>query len=244
MSRRAVGSGAHLGHGLNLQDARHQRARREVAREEVVVDGDVLDADGVLARHVLNDAVDEEERETMREAVHDLVDVEDGRLREGSDGKLSARAHDRMRGLPAVLDMCRNGLHTMLVPSLDGSEPSIAGAGSGAAAHTTSERAERALRATWDFLAMNLAGLDESAATRASPRAPAAGAAQRATTLLDRRASMLVRIARNSSIRGLGAVLLLSGPTRSEKGPGWRLRRWLTTPQPCQAPASSLLLRQ
>lgn len=55
------------------------------------IDGDLLDSDGTAVRFVRDDAIDEKERITMWEDVHDLLDVIDcfpigGRSRQRFNG--------------------------------------------------------------------------------------------------------------------------------------------------------------
>mmetsp|Transcript_70806 Transcript_70806/g.211127 ORF Transcript_70806/g.211127 Transcript_70806/m.211127 type:complete len:211 (-) Transcript_70806:131-763(-) len=62
---------AELCHGLDHEDAGHDRPVREVARELGLVGGDVLHAHGPLARLVLQDLVDQQERIPMRQDLGD-----------------------------------------------------------------------------------------------------------------------------------------------------------------------------
>ena len=96
-----------------------------MTREEVVVDGDVLHADGVRPSLDLHDAVHEKERVSVREQVHDVVDVHrsqevlahalGGRARlfsrrGGDDGRArSLRGFDLTRGRDAVVRDARSG---------------------------------------------------------------------------------------------------------------------------------------
>ncbi|MNL23923.1 hypothetical protein D3C87_1453360 [compost metagenome] len=64
-----------LGHGLDDQNARHDRAIREMTGEMRFVDRHVLDANRRIITIDLDDLVDEQERVTMRQKLHDFQNV-------------------------------------------------------------------------------------------------------------------------------------------------------------------------
>lgn len=70
--------GADLGHGFEDEHAGHHRVARPVALEEGFVDRDVFDALHVFVGLPGDDPVHQQEREPVRQQLHDLVDVEDG----------------------------------------------------------------------------------------------------------------------------------------------------------------------
>src|SRR6185312_757391 len=64
-----------LRHALDQEHAGHHRVVRKVAEKLRLVDGDVLDADaGVVAADV-DDAIDHDERVTVRQEPQDLADL-------------------------------------------------------------------------------------------------------------------------------------------------------------------------
>lgn len=69
--------GSGLGHGFELEDARHDGVAGEVALEEVLVEGEVFDG-GAGGVGEVDDAVDEEEGVAVRENFLDVGDGEDG----------------------------------------------------------------------------------------------------------------------------------------------------------------------
>ncbi len=89
----------HLRHGFQLQHARHDGMPGKMPLKIRLVDGDVLDADDVVAVN-LHHPVHHQERRTVRQHLHDLLDVHGARLRRisgtGADD-LRRRRRERLR---------------------------------------------------------------------------------------------------------------------------------------------------
>ena len=66
-----------LSHGLNLEHTGHDRPVGEVASKLGLVRGDALHTNSVLARHALENLVDQEERVSVRQNLADLTVASD-----------------------------------------------------------------------------------------------------------------------------------------------------------------------
>ena len=71
----AIRMPAGLGHGLDDQDAGHDRPARPVSLEERLVDAHVLERHDATAGLELEHPVDQQERVAMRQDLHDPLDV-------------------------------------------------------------------------------------------------------------------------------------------------------------------------
>lgn len=95
-----------LGHGFDLEDARHDWVAWEVALEERFVDGDGFDAGAFVFAFEADDAVDHEEGVAVGEDAHDLVDVEDGFSEGDGDRARDHAEHASVFGLEAAGHFC------------------------------------------------------------------------------------------------------------------------------------------